>query len=132
MTLPGQMIDHGSAAKPRATVTQVSLVIPLRDEASTVEYLIQSVRGQSRKPDEVIFVDGGSRDGTLEILRHACEQDATFRLIPARKTLPDQARNIGGANARFSWVAFTYAGNPLNPHLLQTLSELTTTALTTR
>jgi len=127
MTLPGQMIDHGPAARPRATVTQVSLVIPLRDEASTVEYLIQSVRGQSRKPDEVIFVDGGSRDGTLEILRQACEQDATFRLIPARKALPGQGRNIGVANAMFSWVAFTDAGNRLEPDWLEQLIEVANT-----
>lgn len=118
-------IDRGlkeSTAAP--LVTQVSLVIPVRDEAETIEHLIHSVRRQSRKPDEVIFVDGGSRDGTLKILRQACEQDPSYRLIAARKALPGQGRNIGVANANYEWIAFTDAGNRLETDWLEQLIEV--------
>ena len=100
---------------------KVSLVIPVRDEAKTIQELIDTIRHQSRKPDEVIFVDGGSSDGTIDILRQVCEQNSTFRLLEARKALPGQGRNIGVANSLFDWIAFTDAGNRLEPDWLEQL-----------
>lgn len=100
---------------------QVSLIIPVRDEAATIPRLIESINQQSRKPDEVIFVDGGSRDGSIELLRAACSLNPGFRLIAARRALPGQGRNIGVANANYDWIAFTDAGNQLNADWLEQL-----------
>ncbi len=100
---------------------KISLVIPVRDEARTIQELIESISQQSRKPDEVIFVDGGSRDATVELLRDACEKNPAFRLIEARKALPGQGRNIGVAQANYDWIAFTDAGNRLEPDWLEQL-----------
>ena len=44
---------------------------------------------------EIIFVDGGSRDGTIKLLREACEHDPIYRLISRGRPLPGQGRNIG-------------------------------------
>jgi len=100
---------------------KISLVIPVRDEAGTIQELIDSIHQQSREPDEVIFVDGGSHDGTIELLRNACERNRNFRLIEARKALPGQGRNIGVAQASYDWIAFTDAGNRLEPDWLEQL-----------
>ena len=100
---------------------KISLVIPVRDEASSIHQLIASVKNQTRQPDEVIFVDGGSKDGTVEILRRVCDQEPAFRLIAARKALPGQGRNIGVAQAAYDWIAFTDAGNLLEPNWLEEL-----------
>jgi glycosyltransferase involved in cell wall biosynthesis len=100
---------------------KVSLVIPVRDEAGTIQELIDSIQHQSRKPDEVLFVDGGSSDGTINILRQACAQNPSFRLLEARKALPGQGRNIGVANSLFDWIAFTDGGNRLEPDWLEQL-----------
>ncbi|MFS8086665.1 MAG: glycosyltransferase [Acidobacteriota bacterium] len=121
------MINHSArigdlpATHSQTAVTKVSLVIPVRDEAESVGRLIQSIRSQTKEPDEVIFVDGGSRDSTIEILRRACQQDPRIRLIEARKALPGHGRNIGVANATFDWIAFTDAGNQLEPEWLEQL-----------
>src|SRR5260370_33937420 len=45
MSFPAHKIDCGLE---ESEVTRVSLVIPVRDEADTIEHLIQSVRRQSR------------------------------------------------------------------------------------
>ena len=108
------------AADP-PTAPRVSLVIPVRNEAENIKELIESIQHQSRKPDEVIFVDGGSSDGTIDILRESCKQNSNFRLIEARNALPGQGRNIGVANSLFDWIAFTDAGNRLEPDWLEQL-----------
>lgn len=106
------------------SANKVSLVIPVRDEATTIKQLIDSIKRQTREPDEVIFVDGGSRDATIDILRQTCEANSGFRLLEARKASPGQGRNIGVANANFDWIAFTDAGNQLEPDWLERLTEI--------
>lgn len=102
-------------------VDKISLVIPVRDEAESIEQLIKSIKSQTRPPDDVIFVDGGSKDATVEILRRVSIEEPTFRVIAARKALPGQGRNIGVAQATYDWIAFTDAGNLLEPNWLEEL-----------
>lgn len=50
---------------------KVSLVATVKDAADHIEAFLGSVRAQTLPPDEIVIVDGGSTDGTLDILhRH--------------------------------------------------------------
>ena len=91
-------------------IEKVSLVVPVLNEAETICALIATIDDQLRAPDEVIFVDGGSRDGTIDLLRSACQKRPGFRLIQIEKGSPGKGRNIGAANAIHDWIAFTDAG----------------------
>jgi glycosyl transferase family 2 len=50
---------------------KVSLVATVKDAAPFVGEFLSSVEAQTRPPDEVVIVDGGSEDGTAETLRGA-------------------------------------------------------------
>ena len=50
---------------------KVSLVATVRDARPYLEEFLDSVRAQTRPPDEVVVVDGGSTDGTLQLLQSA-------------------------------------------------------------
>ena len=50
---------------------KVSLIATVLNAADHAPTFLASIRAQSRVPDEVIVVDGGSTDGTLELLRAA-------------------------------------------------------------
>jgi len=47
-----------------------SLVIPVKNEEGSLQRLIKNIEDQTLKPDEVVFVDGGSTDKTLQILEN--------------------------------------------------------------
>ncbi len=47
----------------------VSVVIPSLNQARFLATAIDSVLGQDHRPLELIVMDGGSRDGTIEVLR---------------------------------------------------------------
>ena len=101
-----------------------SLVIPVRDESATIQGLVKSINSQSYQPAEVIFVDGGSVDDTVEQLRRMGEFDGRIRIIEAGEATPGRGRNLGIAAARNEWIALTDAGITLEPTWLERLVEV--------
>jgi len=99
----------------------VSLVTTVRDEADSIEGFLRSVLAQTRVPDEVVIVDGGSRDDTV----------ARILALRARVTAPrihvlrapganiSQGRNIAIARAAGPIIAVTDAGTELAPDWLE-------------
>ncbi|HXG68173.1 MAG TPA: glycosyltransferase [Blastocatellia bacterium] len=114
---------HHQHAIETRTPIMVSLVVPVRDEAATIQTLLDSIAAQSRQPDEVVFVDGGSVDDTVARLRDAGLRDNRIRVIEAGDATPGRGRNVGIAAARCEWIALTDAGIRLEPQWLEKLVE---------
>jgi glycosyltransferase involved in cell wall biosynthesis len=104
-------------------VTGVSLVVPVKDEAGSIERLIRSIQRQLRPPDEVVIVDGGSSDGTVALIRDLVGDDDRYRLVEAGAATPGHGRNLGIDAAVHPWVALTDAGIELDPHWLDRLTR---------
>lgn len=64
----------------------ISLIFTVKNEADALPRLLNSIAAQTRAPDEIVVVDGGSTDATLDVL--------TARA----KTLPMQIISLPGAN----------------------------------
>lgn len=109
----------------------VSLVVPLRDEAQSLPRLLETIRRQTFQPEEIILVDGGSADATVELARRAAESDPHVRLIEAGPATPGRARNVGIEAASCEWVALTDAGTRLEPTWLERLVSVVETNPTT-
>ena len=101
---------------------RVSLVIPVRDEAATISELLASIRSQTLQAQEIVFVDGGSLDRTLEILRDSAQNDSCVHVVEARDATPGRGRNIGIEAASNDWIALTDAGIWLEPTWLEQLA----------
>ncbi|MHB1956210.1 MAG: glycosyltransferase, partial [Sulfobacillus sp.] len=56
---------------PARDIDRITLVVPVRNEEATVVELAAAIHAQRRKPDEIIFVDGGSTDTTIALIREA-------------------------------------------------------------
>ncbi|MBI5370444.1 MAG: glycosyltransferase [Sphingobacteriales bacterium] len=108
-------------------LTGISLVVPVFNERLSVQALINTINAQTRPPDEVIFVDGGSVDDTPALLQSLTAPDKRYRVIRAVRAMPGKGRNIGAAAAAHEWIAFTDAGIILDKDWLK---ELETMALT--
>jgi glycosyltransferase involved in cell wall biosynthesis len=107
-----------------STDFRISLVVPVRDEAASIRMLLDSLSAQTRQPEEMVFVDGGSRDDTVGLLRAARESDERIRIIEATEASPGRGRNLGIEAARHEWVALTDAGIRLEPTWLERLAEV--------
>jgi glycosyltransferase involved in cell wall biosynthesis len=117
--------DRTAAAADAAALAAgiVSLVVPIRNEAETIGELIESIHAQTLRPAEIVFVDGGSTDGTVDVIGRLTAGDPRVRVITAGDATPGRGRNIGIAHASFEWIALTDAGIRLAPAWLQALVE---------
>lgn len=99
----------------RNTAPLVSVVIPTYNRANLVADAINSVLAQTYPNVEVIVVDDGSSDGTLDLLR---TYGSRIRAISQSNAGPSAARNRGVMEARGELVAFLDSDDLWLPHKL--------------
>ncbi|MCD6403902.1 MAG: glycosyltransferase, partial [Nanoarchaeota archaeon] len=84
---------------------KVSLICTVLNEGNTIEELLRSIIKQTRRPDEFIIVDGGSKDKTQEIIRKYVKKHKWIRLIISKGANIARGRNIAIENSRFETIA---------------------------
>jgi glycosyltransferase involved in cell wall biosynthesis len=102
---------------------RISVVVPVRNEAASIGALAAAFARQTRTPDEIVIVDGGSDDDTRELVRSIVNVDPRWRLICAGPATPGRARNVGARSAAHDWIAFTDAGAWPDPSWLASLAR---------
>jgi len=104
----------------RDPVPLLSVVIPALDEATTIGGLLADLRALS-VPYEVVVVDGGSQDGTLDVCRAA-----GARVLETARGRGLQLRAGAGA-ARAPLLAFLHADVRLAPAAVAQLDRVART-----
>lgn len=103
----------------------VSLVVPMRDEATTVGALLAGLAAQATLPRELIFADTGSRDGSPQRVRDWWAAHGwagtDCRVIEEPGAFPGGGRNAGVRVSREPWIAFLDCGIVPEPAWLESL-----------
>jgi len=94
---------------------KVSMIATVKDAAPFVRDFLESIEAQTRAPDEVVIVDGGSTDGTLEILR---ESDWVTLLEEPGANIA-RGRNLAVAKSSHPVIAVSDADCVLAPDWLE-------------
>lgn len=82
----------------------MTVVIPARDEVGTIEGVVASVLGQTYSELQVLVVDGGSTDGTREVVERIAAADGRVELIANPDRVIPMALNLAEAAARGRWL----------------------------
>ena len=88
---------------------KVSVCISVLSEEKSVGKLLESLLNQSKKPNEIIIVDGGSKDKTVEIIKHFQKKDKRIKLVKQRGNVA-KGRNTSIEVAKNEIIAITDAG----------------------
>ncbi|MCW2652445.1 MAG: hypothetical protein QOE41_3943 [Mycobacterium sp.] len=84
-------------------VVSVSVVVPTLNEAAGIVPLLEALRGQSYPITQIIIADGGSTDGTREILA----DHPTVTVVDNPRRHAAAGRNVALQRCTTEWVLFT-------------------------
>ena len=100
----------------------VSVIVPVLNEKDTVRPLIEALFSQTRAPDEVVIADGGSDDGTREILDDLSQRHPNLRVVDGPGGISGN-RNAAIRAATGEVIACTDAGCLPEPGWLEALAK---------
>ena len=91
----------------------ITVILPVKNEAMIIKDLICELTSQFEQADQLLIIDAGSSDNTLEILRPLVLQDERIRLIETSGLYPGIARNMGAQLSRNENIFFLDAGHDI-------------------
>jgi glycosyltransferase involved in cell wall biosynthesis len=99
-------------------VPLVSILIPCFNAAETLHETLESVSQQTLSDFEVVAVDDGSSDSTLEILQSWAEKDSRFVVLSTAHSGVIKAANTGIEACRTKYIARLDADDIVHPNRL--------------
>jgi len=108
-TLQGGYRLNGQSPVKKAGLPVVSVIMVVYNSLSLIEKTIRSIAGQTYPNIEFIVIDGGSSDGTVEIIR-LYEKQISYWISEPDRGIYD-AMNKGLAAASGDYVWFINAGD---------------------
>jgi dolichol-phosphate mannosyltransferase len=89
-------------------ISAISIVIPVLDEELNIEPLYQEIKTALAKADytyEVVFVDDGSHDQTVKVLKKLAAENETLKLVAHKKNYGQSAAFVTGVrHAKHPWI----------------------------
>ena len=111
---------------PESPSPAVSVILPVWNPGSGIERCIKSLRKQTLREIEMIFVDDRGSDGAMEKVNAAAAEDPRIRILTNPHNLgPGPARNAGMAAARGEFVIFIDPDDYIDLDFLERLYEKT-------
>jgi glycosyltransferase involved in cell wall biosynthesis len=102
--------------------TKISVVVPLFNKEKFVGEAIRSILSQELPCDEIIVVDDGSTDGSVEAVKRIGHP--LIKLISQPNAGVSAARNTGIEHAQGEWIAFLDADDQWLPGFLVRIRQL--------
>jgi glycosyltransferase involved in cell wall biosynthesis len=108
--MPDQQPDH-------PTRPTVSLIMTVYNEGASMRGVLDSFLAQTRQPDEIVIVDGGSTDDTVPIMSEYADR-LPLHVFGSLGCNISEGRNIAISKATGDIIAATDAGTRLPPEWL--------------
>jgi GT2 family glycosyltransferase/glycosyltransferase involved in cell wall biosynthesis len=119
----GDLLLYAKANLMTQTSTpRVSIILPAYNRAKVIVASVESVLRQTFEDFELIIVDDGSTDGTVDVVRQITDSRVHVLALPENIGVSG-ARNRGIAAARADWVAFQDSDDEWLPEKLSLQME---------
>lgn len=100
----------------------ITVIATVLNEGDNIHHLMQGMLRQTRQPDEIIIVDGGSHDQTVEIIQSYADRLPLRVLVEAGCNI-SQGRNLAIREAQGDILAITDAGVRLTDTWLERITQ---------
>lgn len=98
----------------------ITVVIPVYKTEKYIANAISSLKNQTFKDFEIIFVDDGSPDDSISVIRGELQEASIdYSIITQQNSGQGVARNTGVKHAKGEWVLFLDSDDVLHPRALE-------------
>lgn len=101
----------------------ISVIIPIYNVENYLDKCLDSIIKQTYKNIEIICVNDGSTDSSLEILQNYTKKDARIKIINQPNKGVGCARNVGLSIANGEFVSFIDSDDRVDENLYQTCMD---------
>lgn len=102
----------------------ISVIIPVYNVQEYLERCLDSVIKNTYKKLEIICINDGSTDNSLNILRKYVKEDGRFIIIDQKNAGVSAARNAGLEIASGDYIAFVDSDDWVHPQYFETLMQM--------
>ena len=97
----------------------ISVIVPVYNAEAWLGVCVESICRQTYEFLEIILIDDGSRDRSLEICREVEARDPRIRVISKANSGVSDTRNLGIRLAEGAYITFVDADDRLRPDILE-------------
>lgn len=102
---------------------KISVIIPVYNVEKYIGQCLDSIVNQTYKNLEIIIVNDGSNDNSLEIINRYSQNDRRIKIINLENKGVSFARNIGIKNSEGNYISFVDSDDYLNLNTYEKLVE---------
>lgn len=99
----------------------ISVIVPVYNVAAYIERCVKSIQNQTYTHFELILVNDGSTDNSLEICKTLASQDERIVVLDRPNGGASAARNTGLAHMRGQYIVFVDSDDYVSPSYLENL-----------
>lgn len=98
---------------------KVSIIVPAYNCEKTIEKCLDSIINQTYRNTEIIVINDGSKDNTINILKQYAKIDKRIKLIDRENSGVSKSRNIGIEASSGEYISFVDADDWLEPNMIE-------------
>lgn len=100
---------------------KISIIVPIYNSGKFLEQCLQSIQNQTLKDFEVICVNDGSTDNSLDIINEFVHNDTRFKLINKENTGYGNSMNIAIQSSKGDYVSIIESDDYVEPTMYEQL-----------
>ena len=108
---------------PSSQQPLVSVIVPIYNAKDHIARCLESIRRQTYRNLEILLLNDGSQDVSLEVCRMFAQVDGRITLIDKENSGVSATRNLGMRAARGEYLQFVDADDTLQPYATELLVQ---------
>lgn len=102
---------------------EVTLIVPVYNTAPYLKRCLDSILSQTFQNFELLCINDGSIDNSLEILKHYAESDSRIKIISQKNKGLSRVRNRGIMSASTNYLMFIDSDDTIEANMLEKLYQ---------
>lgn len=105
-------------------MSKISVIVPVYNTSNLLKRCIESILCQTLSDIEIVIVNDGSTDDSLDVINHYVKNDCRIKVISQSNQGLSAARNIGILESNSTYISFVDSDDEITCNMLEVLYDI--------